>query len=74
MGVTKRSAALRIPLGLGLVGFALAAGLVQRSPWILPFLGAGVATASALARSAPRLHGPYAATFLGSAAGCLTPL
>ena len=41
MGVTKLSAALRIPLGLGLVGFALAAGLVQRSPWILPFLGAG---------------------------------
>ena len=41
MGVTKLSAALRIPLGLGLVGFALATGLVQRSPWILPSMAAG---------------------------------
>ncbi|MDF1553892.1 MAG: hypothetical protein P1P84_12555 [Deferrisomatales bacterium] len=40
----------------------------------LPFFGAGLATASGLARVAPRLHGTYAATFLGSAAGaCVGP-
>ncbi|MHB8764577.1 MAG: spermine/spermidine synthase domain-containing protein [Deferrisomatales bacterium] len=36
----------------------------------VPFIGAGVATSSALARSGDRIHRPYAATFLGSAAGC----
>lgn len=41
MGVTKLSSMLRIPLGLGLVGFAAATGLAQRSPWILPFLATG---------------------------------
>lgn len=53
-------------LALRLTGLALAAGL--------PFLGAGVSTAAALAARAPRVHGPYAATFLGSAAGCLVAL
>lgn len=41
MGVTPLSAGLRIPLGVGLVGIALACGVLQRSPWILPFLAVG---------------------------------
>jgi len=51
---------------LRLAGLALFAGL--------PFLGAGTATAGVLSRAAPRLQGLYAATFLGSAAGCLIAL
>ncbi|MFN7179361.1 SMI1/KNR4 family protein [Hyphomonas sp.] len=45
MGVSTLSAALRISLGLALTGFALAAGLWQRSPWILPFMAAGFTSA-----------------------------
>ncbi len=45
MGMSKLSVALRIGLGLGLVLIALGAGLVQRSPWILPFMGAGFTAA-----------------------------
>lgn len=41
MGVSKLSGAIRIGLGLCLVLFAGAAGFAQRSPWILPFMGAG---------------------------------
>ncbi len=41
MGVSKLSAALRITLGISLVVFAIAAGLLQRSPWILPFMAIG---------------------------------
>ncbi len=41
MDVSKMSGPLRITLGVSLVVFALAAGVVQRSPWILPFMGAG---------------------------------
>jgi len=36
---------LRIGLGVGLVLLALAAGLLQRSPWILPFMAAGFTAA-----------------------------
>ena len=45
MGVSKLSGAMRIGLGVSLAGFALAAGFLQRSPWILPFLGAGFTAA-----------------------------
>ncbi|MFN7164690.1 MAG: SMI1/KNR4 family protein, partial [Hyphomonas sp.] len=45
MGVSTLSGALRIGLGVSLVLFALAAGLLQRAPWILPFLGAGFTAA-----------------------------
>jgi hypothetical protein len=45
MGVSKQSGALRIVTGLGLVAFAIAAGALQRSPWLLPFLGAGFTSA-----------------------------
>lgn len=45
MGVSKSSGALRIALGVSLVVFALAAGFVQRSPWILPFLATGFTSA-----------------------------
>lgn len=45
MGVSTLSAALRISLGIALVGFALGAGLWQRSPWILPFMAAGFTSA-----------------------------
>ena len=45
MGVSKLSAALRITLGVSLVVFVLAMGFVQRSPWILPFLGIGFTAA-----------------------------
>jgi hypothetical protein len=39
--MTKLSTLLRLTLGISLVVFALATGLMQRSPWILPFLAAG---------------------------------
>lgn len=39
------SGVMRITLGVSLVVFALAAGFVQRSPWILPFMGAGFTSA-----------------------------
>ncbi|MBK8198354.1 MAG: SMI1/KNR4 family protein [Acidobacteria bacterium] len=45
MANTARVSRLRIVLGLGLVVFALATGLMQRSPWILPFLAAGFTAA-----------------------------
>lgn len=45
MGISKLSAALRIGMGAGLVLYALATGLYQRSPWILPFLGLGFTAA-----------------------------
>lgn len=45
MGVSKLSAALRIALGVSLVVFVLAMGFVQRSPWIVPFLGIGFTAA-----------------------------
>ena len=45
MGISKRSAALRIMAGIGLVGFVLAPGLFQCSPWILPLVGIGFTTA-----------------------------
>ncbi len=45
MGVSKSSGAMRIALGVSLVLFALATGLLQRSPWILPFLGTGFTAA-----------------------------
>ncbi len=45
MGVSKLSAALRIALGISLVLFAGAAGFLQRSPWILPFMGIGFTAA-----------------------------
>ena len=45
MGVSTLSAALRISLGIALTGFALGAGLWQRSPWILPFMAAGFTAA-----------------------------
>ncbi|MFN4225122.1 MAG: SMI1/KNR4 family protein [Hyphomonas sp.] len=45
MSVSALSATLRITLGLGLVLFALGAGLLQRSPWILPFMGTGFTAA-----------------------------
>jgi hypothetical protein len=51
---------------LRLAGLAVLTGL--------PFLGAGLSTAAALARAAPRVHRLYGATFLGSAAGCLGAL
>ena len=45
MGVSTLSAAIRIGLGVSLVLFAGAAGFVQRSPWILPFMGLGFTSA-----------------------------
>lgn len=45
MSVSTLSAALRISLGIALTGFALGAGLWQRSPWIVPFMGAGFTAA-----------------------------
>ncbi len=45
MGVSKVSVVWRIALGGGLVVYALAMGFVQRSPWILPFLGIGFTAA-----------------------------
>lgn len=45
MGVSKLSGVVRIGLGVSLVVFALAAGFAQRSPWILPFMGAGFTAA-----------------------------
>lgn len=45
MGVSKLSGAIRIGLGVSLVLFAGAAGFMQRSPWILPFMGAGFTAA-----------------------------
>ena len=45
MGISKRSAALRIMAGIGLVRFVLAPGLFQCSPWILPFVGIGFTSA-----------------------------
>jgi hypothetical protein len=45
MGVSTLSAALRISLGIALVGFALGAGLWQRTPWILPFMAVGFTSA-----------------------------
>lgn len=45
MAVARLSAILRISLGVALVGFALGAGLLQRSPWILPFMGVGFTAA-----------------------------
>lgn len=45
MGVTRLSSGLRIGLGAGLVLFAIATGLLQRSPWILPFMGIGFTAA-----------------------------
>jgi len=45
MGVSKLSGALRIGMGVSLVVFVLAAGFLQRSPWILPFLAAGLTAA-----------------------------
>lgn len=45
MGASTLSAALRITLGLALVAFALGAGILQRSPAILPFMGAGFTAA-----------------------------
>lgn len=47
MASPARVSNLRIVLGLGMVVFAVAAGLMQRSPWILPFLGAGFTCAYA---------------------------
>lgn len=41
MANTARVSNLRIVLGLGMVAVALATGLMQRSPWILPFLAMG---------------------------------
>jgi hypothetical protein len=43
MGISKRSAALRTIPGIGLV--ALAPGLFQCSPSILPFVGIGFTSA-----------------------------
>ena len=45
MGVSKLSGAIRIGLGASLVLFAGAAGFLQRSPWILPFMGLGFTSA-----------------------------
>jgi hypothetical protein len=45
MGVSKLSGAIRIGLGVSLVLFAGAAGFLQRSPWILPFMGLGFTSA-----------------------------
>lgn len=45
MGASKLSGALRIGLGVSLVVFVLVAGFLQRSPWTLPFLGAGLTAA-----------------------------
>lgn len=53
--------------GPSLVGRLVALGLLAGTPFFL----AGLATAGVLAVAAPRIHRTYAATFLGSAAGCL---
>ena len=45
MGVSTLSGAIRIGLGVSLVLFAGAAGFLQRSPWILPFMGLGFTSA-----------------------------
>jgi len=56
------AAAIDVWLAVRLTALAVGVG------W--PFFFAGVATSGLLAERAPRIHGAYAATFLGSAVGC----
>lgn len=60
----ERSEAAGLDAGLGFRLLVLAVG----TGW--PFFFVGTATAGLLAERAPRVHGLYAATFLGSAVGC----
>jgi hypothetical protein len=60
----ERAEAAGLDAGLGLRLLVLAVG----TGW--PFFFVGTATAGLLAERAPRVHGLYAATFLGSALGC----
>ncbi|MBI5441952.1 MAG: hypothetical protein HY900_12160 [Deltaproteobacteria bacterium] len=59
----SRGSGMAASFGLRLGALACVAGL--------PFFSAGVATAGLLVQAAPRVQAPYAATFLGSAVGCL---